>query len=75
MDSVHFNLFLLVDINVNNHLIFVRWIVLLRDNHFCILKAFIVKITFDQCLCTVNGIRSDLHTFYHTQFAFKVCTF
>ena len=71
---VYFDFLFLVDIDVYNNLVFLCRIVHLVDDDFSILEAFVVKISLNQCLGTVNGVHVYLAAFDHTDFGFKVFT-
>ena len=72
---VYFNFFLLVDIYINNHLVIVCYIVFLRNDDFCILKTFIIEVTFNQSFGTIHEVRGDLAAFDKAESCFKVLSF
>ena len=65
-------LFVLIDININDHLAFFRQIVTLYNINVYILKTFAVKELLNNDLCTVHQVGSYLKTFLQTQLGFKV---
>ena len=69
---MYFYLLLFVDVDIHDHLVIVGYIVFLRDDNFCILKAFIIKVALNQSFGAVNDIRGHLSALNHTDPAFYI---
>ena len=74
MNLVDFGLFVLVDIDINDHFAFVCDIVLLEDFNIHILKALAIEELLDQRSRTVDQVRSHLVSFPQTQTGFQILT-
>ena len=56
-DIPNLHLLFLIDDNVKNHLVLLRYVFTLLDFYFRILESLIVKILLGENLCTVNHVR------------------
>ena len=74
-DLMNLYLCLFIDIYIHIHLLIVFRIFPFHDIHFGIFKTFFIKMFLDQSLRTVNGIRSNLKSFYHTDLCLQVFSF
>ena len=67
-------LFILIDIDIHDHLTFIRGIVLLLDLDIHVLKAFAIEELLDHDLGTVHNVRRHLETFLQAQLRLQVLT-
>ena len=72
---MHLDFLLLIYLDVYDDLVLVGRIVFLVDEDLRILKALVVKVTFDKRFCTVYYIRGDLSSFNHADSFFQVLAF
>ena len=69
---MYFHFFLLVNHDVYIHLFLVAFNTFFKNVDFSILKSFIVKVSFDDNLGTVNQVRSNLATLGQTELGFQI---
>ena len=72
---VDLHLFLLVHINVKNKAIRFGYIITLDDIYLGILEAFLIIITLNGNLCSVNHVRRNLVALSETQFCLQILLF
>ena len=73
-DVAHLHLLLLIDDNVEYHLVFVSHVVALHDLYVGVLEAFLVEIAFSENLRTVDHVRCYLCALEQSEFLLHVCT-
>ena len=74
IDPVDLCLLVLVDIDIDNHLTFIRRIILLLDINLDILKALIIEETLDNRLRTVHHVRCNLITLPQSETSLQILT-
>ena len=74
IDTMDLGLFILIDIDIHDHLAFIRGIVLLLDLDIHVLKAFAIEELLDHDLGTVHDVRCHLETFLQAQLRLQVLT-
>ena len=74
IDTMDLGLFILIDIDIHDHLALVRGIVLLLDLNIHVLKAFAIEELLDHDLGTVHNVRRHLETFLQAQLRLQVLT-
>ena len=72
VDFVHFDFFVLVNYDVNNHLVFVAEVLALHNVHVGILEAFVVEIVLNNQLGTVGNVHVHLVAFHQAEALLKV---
>ena len=68
LDQVYFYFFFLVDVHVYINLFLIGRIFAFYNVDFGVLETFFTEMFLDQNLGAVNQVRSDLATFYQSQF-------
>ena len=71
-DTAHFHLRLLVDIDVENHLILVGYVVALQNLYLGVLVALLVEVSLCQCLGAVQDVRRDVAALHNTKLRLQV---
>ena len=73
-DVAHLHLLLLIDDNVEYHLVFVSHVVALHDLYVGVLEAFLVEIAFRENLRAVDHVRCYLCALEQSELLLHVCT-
>ena len=68
----HFHLLLLVDVDVEYHLILASDVFALVDGDFSVFESFVIEVFLGKDLCAVNHVRCNLATLEQTQFSLHV---
>ncbi len=74
IDTMDLGLFILIDIDIHDHLTLIRRIVLLFDLDIHVLKALAIEEFLDHDLGTVHDVRRHLKTFLQAQLRLQVLT-
>ena len=68
----HLDLFLLIDDDINDEVVFLTEVVTLHDIDIGILEALVVEVFLDDNTCTVNHVGSNLITAHNTDFLLQI---
>ena len=66
VNLVDLHLFLLVNVHIDNELVWLSKVVVLHDVHLCILEALVLKVSLDDDLRLVNHVGCELVALHNT---------
>ena len=66
VNLVDLHLFLLVNVHIDNELVWLSKVIVLHDVHLCILEALVLKVSLDDDLRLVHHVGCELVTFHNT---------
>ena len=69
---MNFNFFFLIDIDIDNHLIFMRQVIFLQNLHIDIIETFLFEVFLYQQFCTVYQVGRNLISLYQSQLKLKI---